>query len=219
MKNAPRFPVRSFGLLAANFRADKGRERKPMKPISIFLSPTRSRPMNIFLGVLLLMVSLLLLLSLATWHAADPSLNTASGETGPHAVGNWVGLFGAWVSDLLLQSIGLTAFFIPIWLGGLGWTWMHSRPSGSPWLRWAGTLLALLFMPAVFGLLPWHWRWLHLLPIEGVLGLPGWLHQCSGRLACCRNSCRHRTLLRLFHQLHGPQRNSWRPLDTRRRLA
>ena len=141
-----------------------------MKPISIFLSPTRSRPMNIFLGVLLLMVSLLLLLSLATWHAADPSLNTASGETGPHAVGNWVGLFGAWVSDLLLQSIGLTAFFIPIWLGGLGWTWMHSRPSGSPWLRWAGTLLALLFMPAVFGLLPWHWRWLHLLPIEGVLG-------------------------------------------------
>jgi len=170
MKNAPRFPVRSFGLLAANFRADKGRERKPMKPISIFLSPTRSRPMNIFLGVLLLMVSLLLLLSLATWHAADPSLNTASGETGPHAVGNWVGLFGAWVSDLLLQSIGLTAFFIPIWLGGLGWTWMHSRPSGSPWLRWAGTLLALLFMPAVFGLLPWHWRWLHLLPIEGVLG-------------------------------------------------
>jgi DNA segregation ATPase FtsK/SpoIIIE, S-DNA-T family len=170
MKNAPRFPVRSFVLLAANFRADKGRERKPMKPISIFLSPTRSRPMNIFLGVLLLMVSLLLLLSLATWHAADPSLNTASGETGPHAVGNWVGLFGAWVSDLLLQSIGLTAFFIPIWLGGLGWTWMHSRPSGSPWLRWAGTLLALLFMPAVFGLLPWHWRWLHLLPIEGVLG-------------------------------------------------
>jgi DNA segregation ATPase FtsK/SpoIIIE, S-DNA-T family len=141
-----------------------------MKPISIVLSPTRSRPLNIFLGVLLLMVALLLLLSLATWRAADPSLNTASGEGGPHAVGNWVGLFGAWVSDLLFQSLGLTAFLIPIWLGGLGWIWMHSRPSGSPWLRWTGTLLALLFMPAAFGLLPWHWRWLHLLPIEGVVG-------------------------------------------------
>ena len=75
-----------------------------MKPVSIVLSPTRSRPLNVFLGVLLLLVSLLLFLSIATWHAADPSLNTASGEIGPHAVGNWVGLFGAWISDLLLQA-------------------------------------------------------------------------------------------------------------------
>jgi S-DNA-T family DNA segregation ATPase FtsK/SpoIIIE len=141
-----------------------------MKPISIVLSPTRSRPLNVFLGVLLLLASLLLLLSLATWHVSDPSLNTASGEAGPHAVHNWIGLFGAWLSDLLLQSIGITAFFIPLWLGGLGWTWMHSRPSGSPWLRWTGTLIALIFLPAAFGLLPGHWRWLHLLPIEGVAG-------------------------------------------------
>jgi hypothetical protein len=47
---------------------------------------------------------------------------------------------------------------------------MHSRPSGSPWLRWTGTVIAVVFLPAVFGLLPWHWRWLHLLPVEGVLG-------------------------------------------------
>ena len=141
-----------------------------MKPISIVLSPTRSRPLNIFLGLLLILVSLLLLLSITTWHATDPSLNTASGEAGPHAVHNWVGLFGAWLSDLLLQSLGLTAFFLPIWAGGLGWTWLHSRPGGSFWLRWTGTLLALIFLPAVFGLLPWHWRWLHLLPVEGVMG-------------------------------------------------
>jgi S-DNA-T family DNA segregation ATPase FtsK/SpoIIIE len=141
-----------------------------MKPISIVLSPTRSRPLNVFLGLLLILVSLLLLLSIATWHASDPSLNTATDTAVPHAVVNWVGLFGAWCSDLLLQSLGVTAFFLPLWLGGLGWTWMHSRPSGSPWLRWTGTLLALIFLPAVFGLLPWHWRWFHLLPIEGVVG-------------------------------------------------
>jgi S-DNA-T family DNA segregation ATPase FtsK/SpoIIIE len=141
-----------------------------MKPVSIVLSPTRNRPLNVFLGLLLLLVSLLLLLSLATWHASDPSLNTSTGEIGPHAVHNWVGVFGAWLSDLLLQSIGITAFLIPLWLGGLGWTWMHSRPSGSPWLRWTGTLLGLIFLPAALGLLPWHWRWLRLLPIEGVVG-------------------------------------------------
>jgi S-DNA-T family DNA segregation ATPase FtsK/SpoIIIE len=141
-----------------------------MKPVSIVLSPTRNRPLNVFLGLLLLLVSLLLLLSIATWHASDPSLNTATGEVGPHAVHNWVGVFGAWLGDLLLQSIGISAFLIPLWLGGLGWTWMHSRPSGSPWLRWTGTLLCLIFLPAALGLLPWHWRWLHLLPIEGVVG-------------------------------------------------
>jgi S-DNA-T family DNA segregation ATPase FtsK/SpoIIIE len=137
-----------------------------MKPIRIVLSPTRSRPWNVFLGLVLLLASLLIFLSLATYRASDPSLNTATGLP----VRNWVGLFGAALSDLLLQIVGITAFFLPLWLGGIGWTWMHSRPSGSAVLRWVGTLLALAFLPAVFGLLPWHWLWLHQLPIEGVVG-------------------------------------------------
>ncbi len=49
-----------------------------MKPIRIVLSPTRSRPVNMFLGMVLLLVSLLLFLALATYHATDPSLNTAT---------------------------------------------------------------------------------------------------------------------------------------------
>jgi len=141
-----------------------------MKPIRIVLSPTRSRPLNVFLGLVLLLVSLLGLLALATWHAADPSLNTATDPLLPHAVRNWIGLLGAYLSDVLLQSIGITAFLLPLWLGGLGWTWMHSRPGGSAWLRWAGTVLALVFFPAALGLLPWHVRWLHAVPIEGVMG-------------------------------------------------
>jgi len=141
-----------------------------MKPIRIVLSPTRSRPLNVFLGLVLLLVSLLLLLSLATYHATDPSLNTAADSAIPHAVQNWIGLFGAWLSDLLLQSIGFTAFFLPLWLGGIGWSWLQSRHGGSVALRWLGTLLALAFVPTVFGLLPWHWHWLHLVPVEGVVG-------------------------------------------------
>jgi S-DNA-T family DNA segregation ATPase FtsK/SpoIIIE len=126
--------------------------------------------MNVFLGLLLLLVSLILLLALATYYPADPSLNTAADQALPQAVRNWTGLFGAWLSDLLLQSLGLAAFLLPLWLGGIGWTWMHSRPGGSPFLRWLGTLLSLIFLPAVFGLLPWHWLWLHALPVEGVVG-------------------------------------------------
>jgi len=141
-----------------------------MKPIRIVLSPTRSRHLNLFLGLVLLLVSSLLLLALATWHASDPSLNTATDPVPVYVVHNWVGLFGSYLSDLMLQSLGLTAFLLPLWLGGIGWTWMRSRPSGSALLRWAGTLLALVFVPAVFGLMPWHWRWMHMLPVEGIAG-------------------------------------------------
>ncbi|MGA2276391.1 MAG: DNA translocase FtsK [Terracidiphilus sp.] len=141
-----------------------------MKPIRIVLAPTRSRPLNILLGLVLLLAALLVFLALATYHPGDPSFNTASGEAGPHAVRNWIGLFGAALSDLLLQCLGISAFLLPLWTGGLGWTWMRSRPGGLAWLRWIGTVLALAFVPAVLALLPWHWRWLHLLPVEGATG-------------------------------------------------
>jgi DNA segregation ATPase FtsK/SpoIIIE, S-DNA-T family len=142
-----------------------------MKPIRIVLSPTRSRPFNVFLGLMLLLASLLVFLALATWRASDPSLNTASDPVFPHAARNWIGVFGAYASDLLLQSFGLTAFLFPLCLGGIGWTWLRSRPGGSAILRSLGILLAAAFLPALFGLMPWHWHWLHLVPVEGVVGM------------------------------------------------
>jgi S-DNA-T family DNA segregation ATPase FtsK/SpoIIIE len=137
-----------------------------MKSIRIALSPTGSRPLNLFLGLVLLLASLLLFLALASYSPSDPSLNAAT-SLPAH---NWAGLFGAWLSDLLLQSLGITAFFLPIWLAGIGFAWMQSRSGDSSILRWVGAVLALLFLPTAFALLPWHWRWLHQLPIEGVLG-------------------------------------------------
>jgi S-DNA-T family DNA segregation ATPase FtsK/SpoIIIE len=141
-----------------------------MKPIRIVLSPTRSRPVNIFLGLALLLVSTLLLLALVTYHTSDPSLNTATDAVGPHVARNWAGLFGAYLSDLLLQSLGVTVFFLPLWMGSIGWTWMRSRPSGPAPLRLIGMLLAVVFVPTVFGLMPWNLRWMHLVPAEGVVG-------------------------------------------------
>jgi len=123
--------------------------------------------MNIFLGTVLVLAALLLLLALATYSSSDPSWNTASSVAKPH---NWAGLVGAWLGDFLLQALGVSAFFLPLWLGGLGWTWMRSRPGGSAWLRWIGTVLSLAFVPALFGLLPWRWLWLGALPVEGVVG-------------------------------------------------
>jgi S-DNA-T family DNA segregation ATPase FtsK/SpoIIIE len=126
--------------------------------------------MNIFLGLVLALVALLLLLALATYHATDPSLNTAADPAAAHAVRNWIGLFGAYLSDLLLQSLGVTAFFLPLWMGAVGWSWMRSRPGGPAILRWTGALLTVAFLPAVFGLLPWRWLWQQAIPAEGVVG-------------------------------------------------
>src|SRR5579871_721752 len=141
-----------------------------MKPIQIALAPTRSRALNMFLGVVLALVSVLFFCALATYHTTDPSWNTSTDPGAPGAVANWVGPFGAFLSDLLLQSIGFTAFLLPLWMGGVAWGWMRSRPGGSAALRTAGMAMALLFVPALFAMLPWHWRWGHAVPVEGVLG-------------------------------------------------
>jgi len=139
-----------------------------MKTIRLQPSPTRNRTLNIFLGALLILAATFLLLSLATYHAADPSLNSAPG--GPIVVHNWIGLTGSYLSDLLLQVFGLTAFAVPLWLGGLGLGWMRIETRTPVWLRWIGVILTLAFVPALFALAPWHWRWMHVLPVEGVVG-------------------------------------------------
>jgi len=141
-----------------------------MKPIPISLSPTRSRALNVFLGAVLSLASILLFLALATYHPSDPSMNTATGPETGNAIHNWIGLLGSYLSDMLLQAFGLSMFLAPVWMGGLGWTWIRSRDAGTAILRWMGVGLAVVFTPALFGLLPWHWRWMHAIPAEGVMG-------------------------------------------------
>ncbi|MGA2250321.1 DNA translocase FtsK [Terracidiphilus sp.] len=141
-----------------------------IKPIQIALAPTRSRPLNVFLGVVLALASILLLLSLATYHTADPSLNTSIDPGTQGMVKNWIGPFGATMSDLALQTLGLTAFFVPIWMGAIAWGWTRSRWNGAAWLRGLGMVCAVAFVPVMFGLLPWHWQWMHAIPVEGVVG-------------------------------------------------
>ena len=141
-----------------------------MKPIPISLSPTRSRALNVFLGAVQTLASILLFLALATYHPSDASMNTASGADAGNAVHNWIGVLGAYLSDILLQAFGVTAFLVPVWMVGLGWNWIRSRAAGTAILRWMGVALSVIFTPALFGLLPWHWRWMHAVPVEGVMG-------------------------------------------------
>jgi S-DNA-T family DNA segregation ATPase FtsK/SpoIIIE len=141
-----------------------------IKPIQIALAPTRSRSLNMLLGMILALLSLLFLFALATYHPADASLNTSTDVGTPAVFGNWIGPVGAWLSDLLLQWLGFAVFFLPLWMAAVAWGWMRSRPGGSTALRGIGTLFALLFVPTLFALSPWHWLWKHAIPVEGVVG-------------------------------------------------
>ncbi len=140
-----------------------------MKPLKIVLTPTRNRRLNEMIGLMVLVVAGLLLLALFSYQPTDPSFNTVVGNPAARPQ-NWTGLVGAYFSDLLLQMEGAAAFCLPLLMAALGWTWMRSLPAGSPWAKFTGAALTMLFVPALFGLLPGHPRFLHGLPLEGLTG-------------------------------------------------
>ena len=132
-------------------------------------TPTKNRRLNELIGFLLFVSATLLFLALASYSPLDPSLNTA-GSLSSGSAHNWIGLFGAMVSDLLLQSIGIFVFAAPVMIGLLGARWFKSRPVASPGAKALGAAILLIFTPALLALLPWHLRWMHAVAIEGLLG-------------------------------------------------
>jgi S-DNA-T family DNA segregation ATPase FtsK/SpoIIIE len=132
-------------------------------------TPTKNRRLNELIGFLLFVSAILLFLALASYSPLDPSLNTA-GSLSSGSARNWIGLFGAMMADLLLQSIGIFVFAAPVMLALLGARWFKSKPVASPGAKALGAAILLIFTPALLGLLPGHLRWMHMLPIEGLLG-------------------------------------------------
>jgi S-DNA-T family DNA segregation ATPase FtsK/SpoIIIE len=141
-----------------------------MKPLKLVTTPTRNRRLNELIGLLVLVSAILLFLALVSYRPTDPSFDTVGGIGNGRPAHNWTGLIGAWIADLLLQVEGLTAFCVPLLAGALGWTWLRSRPAGSPGAKLFGILLCTIFGPALLGLLPGHLRFLYGLPIAGLVG-------------------------------------------------
>jgi S-DNA-T family DNA segregation ATPase FtsK/SpoIIIE len=143
---------------------------RQMKVFSQVFTPTNNRRLNELVGFLLLVSALLLFLAIASYSPLDPSFNTASAPLPSRPSRNWIGIVGAYGSDVSLQFAGIAAFLMPLFLGLLGGRWFRSRKVESPVARVLGAGSLLVFAAAFLGLLPWHWRWLHAIPIEGLLG-------------------------------------------------
>ena len=119
----------------------------------------------------LLGLALLLFLSLATYHNSDPTIFTASG--GQRPVQNAVGIVGANIAAILLVTVGISAYWLPIFLL-LGAVWLFLPREGShPLLLSIGCTLLIV---ASSGLATLYWPSLRLwgesLPGSGgILGL------------------------------------------------
>ena len=101
------------------------------------LSPTQHRRLNEATGFLLLSFGLAILLSLVSYHAQDPSWDTAS-ESHPL---NLVGYPGSYLADLCLQSLGAASFVLPLLMFVLAWKWIRSEALEAGLAKIVGSIL------------------------------------------------------------------------------
>ena len=142
-----------------------------LRTLRLERTPTSSRRLNELLGLIVLVAAGLLLLALISYTPSDPSFNTVGSYAGAYRPAhNWTGLAGSYVSDALLQTIGIAIFFLPLLIIRTGICWMRSLPAGSPVAKTLGLCLWLIFAPAAIALLPNHFLWRSALPIEGAVG-------------------------------------------------
>jgi S-DNA-T family DNA segregation ATPase FtsK/SpoIIIE len=141
-----------------------------MKTLRLVSTPTRNRRLNEIIGLTVLVGAGLLLLALVSYTPTDRSFNTVGGYVAGRPAHNWTGIAGAYLSDSMLQIIGIAAFFLPLVVGRLGICWMMSRPAGSPLAKTVGLSMWVVFGPAAIALLPGHLLWRGALPIEGTSG-------------------------------------------------
>jgi S-DNA-T family DNA segregation ATPase FtsK/SpoIIIE len=141
-----------------------------MKYLAKVFSPTANRRLNELIGIVLCVSALLLFLALISYSPLDPSLNSASVLTGARAARNWIGIFGAIVSDLCLQVFGIGAFLIAGMIAVLGMRWFRSRKIHSPLAKTMGAAWLVIFIPAMLALIPGSLRWMNVIPLEGLIG-------------------------------------------------
>src|SRR5262245_4113141 len=100
------------------------------------------RRMMELVGVGVAAAGVVLLLALFTYSPGDPSLNHATSR----APNNSIGLSGAYISDLLLQTFGLAIVLVPVALITWGVRLVRTHHLGFFGLRLSLLLLALLMM-------------------------------------------------------------------------
>jgi len=120
-----------------------GRTSLLPKPIAEYLF----RRLTEIAGTTLVVLGLILVAMLVTYHTGDPSFNTASG-TAEGQVRNALGRPGAAIADLLRQLLGLASFLLPLIVIGWGLRLASHRGLPHPPVR-LGLALAAAILGAI----------------------------------------------------------------------
>src|SRR5882724_5922401 len=100
---------------------------------------------NEVIRIVLVVVGLLILLSLVSYHPTDPSIGVSTGEEQR----NWIGEAGADVAWFFLQFFGLIAFLIPFGIGFGGWRVLKSPGLRPSILKALGMIVMILSLTAI----------------------------------------------------------------------
>jgi len=95
-------------------------------------------------GIACLSLSILLFASLISYTPDDPSLNSVSTNQG---VKNLIGLFGAYLSDILFSFFGGASYIFPLTLFITGWRRFRGRETPSSRWKGVGFILLIFSLP------------------------------------------------------------------------
>jgi S-DNA-T family DNA segregation ATPase FtsK/SpoIIIE len=94
-------------------------------------------------GIVLFAIAIFTVLSLISYHPSDPSFNVTHG-TRVQTIHNFGGIVGSYLSDLLLQVLGLASYLIPLALGILACFLFLPMSTGMSYGKGIGFLLVIL---------------------------------------------------------------------------
>jgi S-DNA-T family DNA segregation ATPase FtsK/SpoIIIE len=102
-------------------------------------------------GIILMAIAIFTVLSLISYHPSDPSFNVAH-TARVEAIHNLGGIVGSYLSDLLLQGLGLSSYLIPLAIGILACSFFFPMPRRMSYEKGLGFLLVVFSSATGLGL-------------------------------------------------------------------
>lgn len=98
-------------------------------------------------------VAIIILILLLAYHSTDPGWST-SGTS--NSVQNWLGLPGAYLSDIIISTLGYAAYLLPIGLISIGWQSVKREYVEPEKMVWKSALLIIAVL-VLGGIFAFHW--------------------------------------------------------------
>ncbi len=118
------------------------------------------------IGAVLIILALTLVVSILSYHASDPSLNSSA--SGP--ANNVLGLIGSHLADLILQIFGITALLPSLIFSAWAWRFLNKKGVNFIWLRVLALITGLILSSMAFSVITPPETWPLRTGIGGVAG-------------------------------------------------